>query len=397
MQVRASAGIRAQAGAQNDKPPAGIGEFMGTAILMVGGSESDHRVLRDAAATPEDRVSFLALTCATEALDWAIHHQPDLVVVDARHPYLDVVAFARLFRHTVACADIPLLLVAAHNDRTTCHRAFATGASDFVQAPLDVWECRLRIHQLLTMAAQRRVIRQQARWLEHGDVTRSDEMQAREKETLLRLARAGEFRDQNTGAHVLRLAKLSRYTAERLGLPRDECEVIELAAPMHDIGKIGVPDSLLRKPGPLTTEERKVMELHTVIGYEILKDSRSIYLQRGAQIALSHHERFDGSGYPHGLEGDDIPVAARIVTVADTFDALTSTRPYKSAWPLANAVAYLREQRGKHFDPDCVDAFLSWAAEAVNIRSGAGKASGMWHSAPDLPASPILEKVSASR
>ena len=136
---------------------------------------------------------------------------------------------------------------------------------------------------------------------------------------------------------------------------------------MHDIGKIGVPDALLRKCGPLTHEERRVMESHTLIGHEILKDSRSVYLQLGAQIALSHHERFDGSGYPHGLRGEDIPRAARIVAVTDAFDALTSERPYKKAWPVADAVAYLKEQSGRHFDPDCVEAFLSWAKEAVNL------------------------------
>lgn len=297
---------------------------MGTTILTIGGSEADHRLLREAASTPEDPVSLLGPEGPSGAVDGAVYHQPDLVVLDLRHPGLDPVAFTRQFRQVAACADIPLLLVTTADGRSLCHLALEAGASDFVLAPPDPREYRLRIRNLLTLAAQRRIIRQQAHWLEYGNAGYAEEVRVREKETLLCLAKAGEYRDETTGAHVQRLAKLSRHTAEYLDLPADQIELIELAAPMHDIGKIGVPDALLRKRGPLTPEERQVMESHTLVGYEILKESRSLCLQLGAQIALSHHERFDGTGYPHGLRGQDIPIVARIVAVADVFDALTS-------------------------------------------------------------------------
>lgn len=341
---------------------------MGATILIVGGSETDRHLLREAASTPEDPASLPGPVGPIEAIGWATHHQPDLVVLDMRHPGFDPVKFTRQFRRVAACADIPLLLVMAVDNRRMCDRALEAGANDFVLAPPELREYRLRIHNLLTLAAQRRIIRQQAHWLEYGNAGYAEEVRAREKETLLCLAKAGEYRDESTGAHVQRLAKLSRYTAESLGLPADQVELIELAAPMHDIGKIGIPDALLRKRGPLTSKERRIMQSHTLIGYEILKNSRSLYLQMGAQIALSHHERFDGTGYPHGLRGQDIPIAARIVAVTDAFDALTSERPYKKAWPIEDAITYLQEQKSKHFDSDCVEAFLSWAEEAVNLK-----------------------------
>jgi two-component system response regulator RpfG len=181
----------------------------------------------------------------------------------------------------------------------------------------------------------------------------------REHETLLRLAKAGEYRDEETGNHVVRMAKYSRLIAEELGLQKTECETIELAAPMHDIGKIGIPDHILLKPGKLLPEEFTVMKQHTRIGYEILKDSPSRYLQMGAVIALGHHEKYDGSGYPHGLSGEEIPLPARIVAVADVYDALSSRRCYKPAWSFNDILQLFETQSGQHFDPRCVEAFMT--------------------------------------
>jgi len=168
-----------------------------------------------------------------------------------------------------------------------------------------------------------------------------------------------KYRDEETGNHVIRMAKYSRVIAEQMGLSKDECDAIELAAPMHDIGKIGIPDEILRKPARLTHCEFEIMKTHTQIGYEILKDSPSKYLQMGAIIALSHHERFNGAGYPNKLGGQEIPLAARIVSVADAYDALTSERPYKPRWEMQKALDYINEQRGRFFDPACLDAFMA--------------------------------------
>jgi two-component system response regulator RpfG len=194
------------------------------------------------------------------------------------------------------------------------------------------------------------------------------EVREREKETLLRLARAGEFRDAETGYHLIRMARYSRLIAEAIGLDHDECETIELAAPLHDIGKIGIPDQILLKPDKLDGGEWEVMRRHPVIGHEILKGSASKYVRMGALIALGHHEKYDGSGYPNGLVGDHIVLCARIVAVADVYDALTSVRPYKNAWPTDDALQYLRSQRRAHFDPRLVDAFLGVRSEVERVQ-----------------------------
>ena len=191
---------------------------------------------------------------------------------------------------------------------------------------------------------------------------------AREHETLLRLAKAGEYRDSETGNHVIRMAKYSRLIAEKLGLDEERCNLIEIAAPMHDVGKIGVSDLILLKPGKLTEDEFTIMKTHTSIGYDILKDSPSKFLSLGAQIALGHHEKFDGSGYPNKLKGEEIPLEARIVAVADVFDALTSERPYKKAWTNEAAINLITEQSGKHFDPKCVDSFVAQLSKVTFIQ-----------------------------
>jgi two-component system, response regulator RpfG len=185
------------------------------------------------------------------------------------------------------------------------------------------------------------------------------EIHERELETLSKLAKAGEFRDKTTGNHLMRMAKYSALIGQHLGLGAETVHVLEVAAPMHDIGKIGIPDSVLLKEGPLTPEETTVMRNHPRMGYDILKGSPSKYLSMGAIIALGHHEKFDGSGYPNGLHGEDIPLVARVVAVADVFDALVSERPYKRAWRVDEGIEFLESQRGGHFDPTCIDAFLS--------------------------------------
>jgi two-component system, response regulator RpfG len=221
---------------------------------------------------------------------------------------------------------------------------------------------------LLTLRRQRQIISSRAKWLEDQVAVATQQILAREQETLLRLARAGEYRDEHTGNHVIRIAKYCRLLAESLGLSASECDAIELASPMHDIGKIGIPDHILLKPGKLTPSEAAVMRGHSRLGYEILCDSQSSYIQLGATIALYHHEKFDGSGYPEGLRGEAIPLPARIVAVADVFDALTSFRPYKAPWSVKAATAYIGRLSGSHLDPKCVEAFFALLSEIVGVR-----------------------------
>src|SRR5258706_1596121 len=199
------------------------------------------------------------------------------------------------------------------------------------------------------------------------DATR--EVREREKETLLRLARAGEFRDEETGYPLIPMSRYSRLIANALGLDHDEAETVELAAPLHDIGKIGIPDQILLKPAKLDDAEWGVMRRHPVIGHEILKGSASKYVRMGALIALGHHEKYDGSGYPNGLVGDHIPLCARIVAVADVYDALTSVRPYKKAWASGQAFAYVSSQAGRHFDPRLVAALSAMEKEVIQVQN----------------------------
>jgi two-component system response regulator RpfG len=293
------------------------------------------------------------------ALSWLCWHTADLAIADSRFPEIGVAELVDHVRRLPGGRHMPLLVMTPWDDRTLRHQVLDAGATDFLGTPIDDLEFRARCGNLLTQRRQQRIIHQRARWLERkvDDATRA--VLHREHETLLRLARAGEYRDEATGNHVIRMARYSRMIAEQLGLLEQECDAIERAAPMHDIGKIGIPDEILHKPGRLTRQEFERMKTHTLIGHDILKDSPSRYLQLGAVIALNHHEKFNGTGYPCRLGQEDIPLPARIVSVADAYDALTSERPYKPAWSMEKAVAYLNEQRDKYFDPQCLDAFTA--------------------------------------
>ncbi len=305
---------------------------------------------------------------AEPALSWLYWHSAELVLVDSQCPGTDPAEFIHRVRQLPSGMDTPLLMLTPCGDQACRRRALDAGATDLLTTPIDDLECRARCSNLLTQRNQQRIIQERARWLEQRVSEATSEIRVREHETLLRLAKAGEYRDEDTGNHVIRMARYSRLIAEQLGLPNDECDTIELAAPMHDIGKIGIPDEILRKPGRLTHREFAIMKTHTRIGYEILKDSPSQYLQMGAVIALNHHEKYNGTGYPNRLGRDDIPLAARIVAVADAYDALTSERPYKPVWSAEKALAYLDQHRGRHFDPQCLDAFNAQLDRVTRIQ-----------------------------
>ena len=302
------------------------------------------------------------------ALTWLHWQSADLLVCDSLFPDIGAAELIRRIRQLPDGNDLPVLMMAPWSDRDRRRQVLAAGASDLLATPVDDLEFHARCTNLLTQRSQQKIIRERACWLEQRVSEAVSEIRQREHETLLRLAKAGEFRDEETGNHIIRMAKYSRIIAEQLGLSQADCEAIELAAPMHDIGKIGIPDGILSKPGRLTQAEFEVMKTHTRIGYEIIKDSPSKYLQMGADIALSHHEKYNGTGYPDKLGRTDIPLPARIVSVADAYDALTSERPYKPKWSIKRTLDYLNQHRGKYFDPDCVDAFLSQLDRVSNIQ-----------------------------
>lgn len=292
-----------------------------------------------------------------DALAQAEATPPDLIITDYRMPGMDGIEFTRRIRADRRLAEVPIIIVTVVEDRQIRYQALENGATDFLTRPIDPQECRARCLNLLALRRSQKMVAERAHWLEEQVMQATREVRTRERETLMKLAKAGEYRDQETGNHILRMSKYARLIAEELRLTAMECDEIEAAAPMHDIGKIGIPDQILLKPGRHTPDETEIMRRHPLIGHEILADSPSRYLQMGAIIALGHHEKFDGSGYPQGLSGEDIPLAARIVAVADVFDALTSKRPYKGAWSFQEALTYIQTQSGKHFDPECARAF----------------------------------------
>jgi putative two-component system response regulator len=284
--------------------------------------------------------------------------RPDLVLLDLHMPTIDGFGLMQLIGSICADgADVPVLMLTADESEQTKRRALAVGARDFLRKPFDQDELLLRVRNLL------RAQREQARLTEHNVVLerevarRTRELELAELEVLDRLALAAEFRDDTTQEHARRIGRSCGLLARRLGLPEREAAQLEQAAQLHDIGKIGIPDAILLKPGPLTAAEFAQVKLHTLIGAEILAGSQSQLLRLAENIALTHHERWDGSGYPRGLRSDQIPLHGRIVAVADMFDALAHDRPYKHAWPLWRATGEIASGAGRELDPELVDAF----------------------------------------
>lgn len=343
--------------------------------LFIGVDRRDQEVFTDAANTLFDSVELKFFDSNFAALNWAGENQPDLIVIDDRQFSFDSDPLIGKLLKLPHCADTTVL-VTVDSERIADHaRTSHTGVIDFIRQPLNYPELLQRLRILSGIIESRRQVKTGAdAYPASQDSTQASSNtsfleQCYEKDTLMRLAKAGEYRDEVTGAHVARIGLFSRQIASALGLGELQCDLIEQAAPLHDIGKIGIPDKLLRKPGQFTDQEREQMKSHTIIGYEILRDSPSKYLQMGAEIALSHHEKFDGSGYPYGLKGEDIPLSARIVAVADVYDALTSTRPYKNAWPVEKALSFLKQYQGSHFDPDCVGVFIEGSFQSIGLQS----------------------------
>ncbi len=298
-----------------------------------------------------------------KGLAWCLEQVPDLVIVDYMMPELDGIEFVRQLRACAGREDVPVLMVTANDQIEVRHQALDAGANDFLTKPIDKVEFMARTRNMLSLRRGQRKLEDHAAWLEAEVRKATAEILARERETIIRLSKAADSRDPETGAHILRMSHFSRLIASHLGLSVADQDMLLEAAPMHDIGKVGIPDHILLKPGRLDVAEFEIMKRHSILGYEILNGSQSAMLQAAAQIALGHHEKFDGSGYPYGLKGEEIPLFARICAVGDVFDALTSERPYKKAWEDDRAVALLREGMGGHFDPACVEAFLEdWDA-----------------------------------
>jgi putative two-component system response regulator len=293
-----------------------------------------------------------------EVPELTLELEPDLILLDVLMPHMSGYEVLERLRQPDLHEPLrPVLVLTSDHSRQAQRDAFAAGAKDFITKPLSPSEVRLRVRNLLETRMLHRVLREQNDQLEDRVRERTIELEEARLQILHRLARAAEYRDDDTGQHTRRVGHASSQIAAALGLSRTFVNRIRMAAPLHDVGKIGIPDSILLSPERLSRAEFEVMKTHCVIGADLLASPNVPILEMAAEVALSHHERWDGSGYPRGLEGEDVPLTGRIVAVADTFDALTHARPYKAAWSTEEALAEVRRLSGMAFDPEVVSAF----------------------------------------
>lgn len=281
----------------------------------------------------------------------------DLLITDYMMPEMNGVEFVKAFR--LLDEKTPIIMVTAVGDNMELHiEALDAGVTDFLAKPINSAIFKARLNNLLALKKAQKILEDKALLLEEEVKKATASLVAREHETLHLLGKTAEYKDPDTGAHVARVAHYSKLLAKELGKNEKFQEIIFYASPFHDIGKIGIPDVILLKEGNLSAGESMLMKQHVTIGYEILKASKSEYLKAGAIIAFSHHEKYNGTGYPNGLKAEMIPLMGRIVAVADVFDALTSLRPYKQPWSLEEAFGYLEKEKAEHFDPHVVECFV---------------------------------------
>jgi putative two-component system response regulator len=294
--------------------------------------------------------------------------RPDLILLDLNMPNLDGY---QVMAELQALGDPllpPIVILTAQHAQDYLLRALSAGARDFISKPFDRNELLMRVRNLLDAQLAHRLLQDQKALLEELVASRTEQLLHTRLQVVRRLGMAAEYRDAETGNHILRMSQTATLLARTIGWGEADCELMLNASPMHDVGKIGIPDSILLKPGRFEADEWELMKSHTLIGAELLAGDDSDLMRMAASIALCHHEKWDGSGYPHGLAGKAIPEAARIAALADVFDALVSARPYKPAWSIESAVGLIMERSGSHFDPDLVTAFREQLPAILEIR-----------------------------
>ena len=341
-------------------------KFTDAKILIVDDEQGNIHVLeRMLNAVGYHNITSTTDSRSTPDLYQTMH--PDLILLDIKMPGFSGFDVMNALKPLETESYLPILVLTAQLDTETRLKAIRAGAKDFVNKPFIMEEMLARINNLLEVRMLHNSVHGEKKSLETQVKASSQELHQYQVEIIHRLARAAEYRDNETGMHVIRISKLCERLARGLGLSDHECHLIRHASPMHDIGKIGIPDNILLKPGRLTAEEWAVMKTHADIGALILSGSESEFLQMAEIIAGSHHERWEGSGYPKGLKGEEIPLVSRIVTVCDVFDALLSDRPYKKSWSIENTVAEMENQSGKLFDPHVLRVFTILLPEMIAI------------------------------
>jgi len=293
----------------------------------------------------------------------------DLLLLDMRMPELDGLEFMKRLRARDRVDQPAVIVLTAQTDEDTRRAALSAGARDFLNKPFKLWELSQRVRNTLEIQILYRRSREFNAVLEAKVAERTRELKETQLDVVRRLATAAEFRDNETGQHIIRMSVIAHQIALSYGLSEAEADEIRDAAPLHDIGKIGISDAILLKQGKLEPEEWEIMKRHAEIGGQILEGAVSPQVALARTIALTHHEKWDGNGYPQGLKGDEIPIAGRIVAVADVFDALTAVRPYKRAWRVDEAVDLITKSAGGHFDPKVVEAFLRDLPAILEIKN----------------------------
>ena len=293
----------------------------------------------------------------------------DLILLDLNMPHLD----GYQVMEQVSKLDVPVLppiiVLTAQHGKDFLLRALSMGARDYITKPFDRNELTMRVKNQLEAHLAHQFLNAQKEVLENMVSVRTEELWQSRLQMVQRLGRVAEYRDEETGSHIMRMSHICQLLARNIGWDEEQCDLVLNASPLHDIGKVGIPDAILRKPGKLDAREWEIMKTHTTIGYNMLEGDESVLSTMAREIAISHHERLDGSGYPNGLRGDQIPMTGRIAALADVFDALTSERPYKKAWSVEDTMELIREKRGEYFQPDLVEILEDNLADVVEIKN----------------------------
>ena len=295
------------------------------------------------------------------AINLALKAPPHIILLDVMMGGMDGYEVCRQLKADPRTRNIPVIFVTALGNLQNEQRGFEAGAVDYITKPFSPSIVLARVKTHLSLQRQNTILEEEVK-------SRTKELEQSRFEIIHRLGLAAEFRDNETGKHVIRIGYITRILALAMGLDRKEADIILNAAPMHDVGKIGIPDSILQKPGPLTKMERDIMKRHARLGADLIGEHRDSLLSTAASAALNHHERWDGAGYPRGLKEEEIPLIGRLTAIADVFDALTSKRPYKDPWPEERAIDYIKEESGRQFDPNLVPLFTENIEEILEIR-----------------------------
>ncbi len=336
--------------------------------ILIVDDEPVNLKLLDKMLRAEGYINLVSISDPRQVREAYCAEPTDLILLDINMPFLNGYEVMAQLKELEDPLLPPILVLTAQTGKEFLMKALSEGARDFLSKPFNRYELLARVRNLLDAHSALRLMFDQKGILEEMVSKRTAEVVQSRLEIVQRLGRASEYRDNETGRHILRMSHCAALLARQIGWSEERCNLLLHASPMHDLGKIGISDTILLKPARLTDEERTIMETHTTIGADILSGSNNELLETARIIALTHHEKWDGSGYPCKLAGQAIPLEGRISAIVDVFDALTSERPYKKAWPVDEAVAEIQKLKGTHFDPELVEHFLTILPEVQNIQ-----------------------------